>query len=136
MSMRIEDLSSLPPELQAKIATQLNTTSGKKRSKYGSKKVWRDGICFDSKKEADKYSELKMAARCRTITGFLYHGKIILAEGLDKDHRALTYETDFVILKNDGTYEIVDTKGYETQGFKDKMKVCKAKYPKLEITKE
>lgn len=136
VGMRIENLSSLPPELQAKISAQINSASGEKKSKYRSKKVWVDGICFDSQKEADKYLELKVAARCRQIDGFLYHGNVILAEGFDKEHRALTYETDFVVLKPDGTYEIIDTKGYETQVFKNKMKVCKAKYPRLEIKKE
>ena len=33
--------------------TEQNTSSPKPKNKYSSQKTWIDGICFDSKKEAD-----------------------------------------------------------------------------------
>lgn len=66
------------------------------------------------------------------IAGFLYHGKMIVAEGVD-GQAGVTYEPDFVVLNNDNTYEIIDTKGVETQVFKTKIKVLRNRYPNVEI---
>ena len=107
--------------------------SGKKASKYRSKKTWVDGLCFDSRKEADYYCQLKMLVRAGEIDGFIFHGKMIVAEGTDKDNRATTYEPDFVVLYPGQKYEIVDTKGVETQVFKVKVKALRCRYPKLKI---
>ena len=40
----------------------------KSKNKYGAKKVTVDGIQFDSKKETNRYCELKLLERCRAIT--------------------------------------------------------------------
>lgn len=106
-----------------------------KRNKYGAKKTWVDGICFDSQKEAKYYGNLKLLCRAGALAGFLYHGKMVCTEGTDKDNRAVLYETDFVLLNPDGTYKIVDTKsdGTITQVFKNKMKSLREKYPDVEV---
>ena len=43
--------------------TEQNTSSPKPKNKYSSQKTWIDGICFDSKKEADYYCQLKLLTR-------------------------------------------------------------------------
>jgi hypothetical protein len=56
----------------------------------------------------------------------------ILVEGNDAD-RAITYKADFIVFNNDGTYSIVDVKGYETEQWKRTFKQFRLKYPKLEL---
>lgn len=104
-----------------------------RRNKYNAVKTWTDGICFDSAKEAAYYGGLKLRVLAGDIAGFLYHGKMICAEGAGKEHRALLYEPDFVVIHNDGTCDIIDTKGFETDTFKAKMKSIRARYPRTEI---
>lgn len=105
----------------------------KRKSKYGAKKTWLDGICFDSKAEANYYAMLKMLVRAGEIDGFAYHGNIVCTEGEKSEHRAVLYETDFIVFKPDGTYEIIDVKGMETPVFKNKVKAIREKYPKIRI---
>lgn len=114
------------------------TELGKKKraNKYGAKKTWRDGICFDSIKEADYYSRLKLEKQGGLIAGYIVHGKMICTTGgMSSEERATTYEPDFIILNNDGTYEIIDTKSKATVTplFKNKMKTLKEKFPDVEI---
>ena len=107
----------------------------KKKNKYGARKTWAYGIAFDSQKEADYYGNLKLLLRAGVIAGYLYHGNMVCTEGTGKDNRATLYETDFVILNNDGTYRIVDTKSEATitSAFKLKMKSLHEKYPNVKI---
>lgn len=109
-----------------------------KRNKYGAKKTWVDGICFDSQKEAKYYGNLKLLCRAGALAGFIYHGNMVCTEGTDKDNKATLYETDFVLLNPDGTYKIVDVKSEATvtQVFKNKMKSLREKYPGVEINIE
>ena len=104
-----------------------------RKQKYNAVKTWTDGICFDSAKEAAYYGELKLRVLTGDIAGFLHHGKIVCAEGAGKEHRALLYEPDFVVINNDKTCEIIDTKGMETYVFQAKMKDILARYPRMEI---
>ena len=110
-----------------------NPPPEKKKSKYNAKKTWIDGICFDSKAEANYYAMTKILVRAGELHGFLYHGKIVCTEGEKSDHRAVLYEPDFVLFKPDGTYEIIDVKGMETPVFKNKIKSIYEKYPQIKI---
>lgn len=117
-------------------AVVVKETDAPKRSKYGAKKTWRDGLFFDSIKEADYYSELKTRRQCGDIAGYIVHGKMVCTTGGNSsDERAVVYEPDFVVLHNDGSYEIVDTKSEATitPVFKNKMKALKEKFPDVEI---
>ena len=106
-----------------------------KKSKYNSTKIWIDGICFDSQKEADYYCELKLLLRGGIIDGFCMQARFVVTEG-KAESRATEYVTDFVIFYPDKTYRIVDVKGMETEVFKLKMKSFKEKYPKLKVELE
>lgn len=106
-----------------------------KRNKYGAKKTWCDGICFDSQKEANYYGQLKLLHRAGALDGYMVHGALVCTTGTDKDNKATLYLPDFVLLYPDGTYKIVDTKSEptHTQVFKNKMKDLKEKFPRVEV---
>lgn len=104
----------------------------KKPSKYHSKRVKVDGILFDSQKEADYYSDLKIQLQAGVIKGFCRQPEFVLLAGFAKQ-RPETYRADFIVFNLDGTAEIVDTKGVETEVFKIKHKQFRAKFPGLEL---
>lgn len=47
--------------------------------------------------------------------------------------REINYVADFKVYNNDGTIEIIDTKGFETTDFKLKKKMFEYKYPDLTL---
>ena len=88
-------------------------------SKYKAKKASVDGIEFDSRKEANRYCELKLLQRAGKIQNLelqkafelipaqrerIIKGKVI--------ERAVTYVADFVYTKN-GRIIVEDVKGYK-----------------------
>jgi len=102
------------------------------KSKYKNNRVRVDGILFDSQLEADYYSDLKLQLKTGMIRGFCRQPEFVLQEGFG-DIRPITYKPDFIVFHNDGNYEIVDTKGFETQEFKRTRKLFKARFPGLEL---
>lgn len=103
-----------------------------KKSKYHARKVKVDGICFDSQKEADYYYNLKVLLNAGAIKGFCRQCEFVLQEG-NEDTQPIRYYADFIVFKNDGTTEIVDTKGIQTDVFKLKFKMFKNKFPGLKL---
>ena len=103
-----------------------------KRSKYNNRKTWVDGICFDSAKEAAYYQDLKLLHQAGEIRGFCRQPEFILVDG-DAEHRAITYKADFIIFNNDGTYEVIDVKGYESGQWKRTEKMFGLRYPELRL---
>jgi len=91
-----------------------------------------DGITFASKKEANRYSELKIMQRAGIIKKFTLQPEFILQEGYrrkdGKAIRPIKYIADFKVEYPDGHIEIEDTKGVETQLFKIKRKILECKY--------
>lgn len=104
----------------------------KKKPKYGNGRPIVEGIYFDSQLEADKYSELKLSLHMGVIAGFCRQPEFILLEGLGLT-RPETYRADFIVFNLDGTYEIIDTKGFCNEVFKIKAKQFKHKFPRLEL---
>ena len=102
------------------------TDSKKRKSKYRSNKVSIDGHTFDSQKEADFYSELKIRLQAKEINGFCLQPTFILAP-------SLKYKADFIIFNKDGSTEVIDVKGYKTKEYIAKKKVFEDKY-NLKIT--
>ena len=103
-----------------------------KRAKYNNKRIRVDGILFDSQKEADYYSELKLQLKAGTIKGFCRQPEFILVEGF-AERKPVTYKADFIVFNLDGTVDIIDTKGYETETFRIKYKQFLNKFPGLEL---
>lgn len=107
------------------------------KQKYGNKAVIIDGIKFQSKKEANRYCELKLLERAGKIkdlelqktfeliptqrepdtitkTGKVKQGKVI--------ERSCCYIADFVYKEN-GQLIVEDTKGMRTEVYKIKKKL-------------
>lgn len=97
-------------------------------SKYNAKKTVIDGITFDSKKEANRYMELKMLrdageitfpdqwrqVRFEIIPPFMHDGKKI---------RASYYVADFVYYDKNGNMVVEDVKGVRTALYNLKKKL-------------
>lgn len=115
---------------------KIKMPSKPKRNKYGNVKTEVDGIKFDSKKEAEYYCQLKLLKQAGEIKDFGLQPRYELQPTFRKNgttHRSITYVADFIIDNNDGTTEIVDIKGMETQVFKIKKKMFEYKYPDLNL---
>ena len=110
--------------------SNLNIYSNKKWSKYKNQKIMVDNILFDSKKEANYYTKLKILKGAGKITDLELQKKFILQDKFtlnSKTYRAITYVADFVYKEN-GQVHVVDTKGYRTQVYKIKKKLFMKKY--------
>ena len=81
-------------------------------SKFGSKKVERDGHKFDSKKEAGRYTELKLLQRAGKITDLRLQVPFLLIPS--------QYEN--------GKFVVEDAKGLKTDVYIIKRKLMLEKY--------
>ena len=98
------------------------------RSKYGNKKTVLCGITFDSKREAERYLELKAMQQRGEISSLELQKVYILAESVIINGRkkpALRYIADFVYLQ-DGKIIINDSKGMLTDVYKIKRHLMKS----------
>lgn len=96
--------------------------------KYKNRKVMIDGIKFDSKKEANRYQELKLMQRAGIIRDLQRQVKYVLIPSQKGDdgrviERPCTYIADFVYIDENGKTVVEDTKGYRTNDYKIKRKL-------------
>ncbi len=110
-------------------------------AKYGNKKVTLNGITFDSRKEAKRYSELLLLEKAGAITGLELQKPFELIpaqyERLSNEEllnpkcrktkgkcleRAVKYKADFSYLEN-GVHVVEDTKGFKTKDYILKRKL-------------
>lgn len=103
-----------------------------KKQKYNNNGCWHDGVFFRSQLEMKRYCQLKLLFNAGEIRGFVLQPEFILQEG-NIENRAITYKADFLILNNDGTYSVEDTKGYESGQWKRTYKQFKLRYPDVEL---
>ena len=103
-----------------------------KPSKYNNKRIHVDGVLFDSKKEADYYGDLKLQLKAGAIKGFCRQPEFILTAGFG-NRKPVTYKADFIVFNLDGTADVIDVKGVETEVFKIKKKLFADKFPELEL---
>ncbi len=87
-----------------------------------------DGIKFDSKKEANRYQELKLMQRAGIIRDLQRQIKYVLIPSQKGDdgrviERPCTYIADFVYIDENGKTVVEDTKGYRTNDYKIKRKL-------------
>ena len=107
--------------------SNLNIYSSKKWSKYKNQKIIVDNILFDSKKEANYYTKLKILKDAGKISGLRLQEKFVLQPSFKlngKTYRAITYVADFVY-KDDKGMHVVDVKSEATR--KDKVYRLKKK---------
>lgn len=96
-------------------------------NKYKNNKVEYDGIIFDSKKEAQRYAELKLLERVGKIKNLKRQVPFtLIPKILDQNgkviQRACKYYADFVYQLN-GKLVVEDVKGVRTQVYKIKKKL-------------
>lgn len=106
--------------------------------KYHNKKVVVDNIIFASKKEAKRYSELKLLERAHIIKDLQLQKSFELQPKYINNNnemvRAIKYVCDFYYFDNEKQrYIVEDTKGYKTEVYKLKKKIFEYKYPNLTI---
>ena len=103
-----------------------------KYSKYKSKKTTVDGFKFDSKKEANRYQELKALQREGRITGLCMQVPFVLQDAYirvdGKRIRAIKYIADFVYKDADGNIHVEDVKGMRTAVYNLKKKIFEKRY--------
>ena len=100
-------------------------------SKYKSKKTEVDGITFDSKKEAARYSELKLLEKVGAISNLELQREFILVPTQKENgkkgkviERAVKYKADFCYKDNEtGEFVVEDTKGVRTPEYIIKRKL-------------
>ena len=78
-------------------------------NKYRNVKCVYDGLKFDSKKEAQRYAELKLLEKCGVIQNLKTQVKFCIVPKTEKNRRARFYIADFVYTEN-GVDTIEDVK--------------------------
>lgn len=112
-----------------------------KYNKYKNKKVEIDGFKFDSKKEANRYLELKLLQRAKKISELTLQPSYILQESFKLDgktHRSIKYISDFRYVQ-DGITIVEDVKAsatFLTDVYKIKKKLFLFKYGSELVFKE
>lgn len=103
-----------------------------KKSKYHAQKTVLDGIKFDSKKEANRYAELKLMERAGLIKGLQRQVRFELIPAFDvggKHYRPTTYVADFVYTDmKSGKQVVEDCKGFRTDIYRLKAKMFAHKF--------
>jgi len=94
--------------------------------KYNAKKTVIDGITFDSKKEAKRYSELELLKKAGEVSWFLRQVPF------DCGGR-VKYRLDFMVFWTSGEVTFEDVKGFKTATYKMKKKLVESRYP-IQIT--
>lgn len=98
--------------------------------KYNNKIVFHDGIKFDSIREFNYYTKLKLMQNVGLIWNLELQKKYILQASFTfngKKIREISYYADFVYEDKDGLH-VIDTKGYRTDTYKLKKKLFIKKY--------
>lgn len=124
------------------------------RSKYGARKTVVDGITFASKKEADRYRELKLLERAGEIKDLQMQVAFELIPALYAEptekytkgarkgewkqgkciERAVNYIADFVYFDlRDDRWIVEDVKGMRTKEYIIKRKLFRWRYPDYEF---
>lgn len=104
-----------------------------KPSKYRSKRTEVDGIKFHSKKEADRYVQLKLLEKAGRISNLRLQERIpirIWPLRIAQDAEPVLvahYVADFVYAR-DGRTVTEDVKGFKTETYKLKKKIVEALY--------
>lgn len=104
------------------------------RNKYKAKKAVVDGIVFDSRKEAKRYTELKKLEEMGSIRDLSLQVQFelipsfeIVIDGKKRKRRPITYVADFVYYINN-VKVVEDVKGRKTEVYKIKKKIFEYKF--------
>lgn len=98
--------------------------------KYGNRKTVVDNITFDSKKEADRYVQLKLLLKAGKIEDLKLQPKYELQPKYKMNGKtvsAITYTPDFEYYE-DGIKIVEDVKGFKTRDYILRKKLFEYKY--------
>lgn len=125
--MNIEDL---PPKYQAQAQKQIGSARAKnapKRSKYNNTKESYGNLKFDSKKERERFVELKAMQDIGLIHNLKLQHNFTLREGYTTTDgeriQGTIYKADFTYYDEKGVFIIEDVKGVPTDIYKLKKKM-------------
>lgn len=108
-----------------------------RENKYKNKMVILDNIKFQSRKESNRYMELKLLEKTGLIKELELQKEFLLQPSFkknDKTYRKITYKADFYYFDAHlGKYIAEDVKGFKTDVYKLKKKMFEYKYPELEL---
>lgn len=106
-------------------------------SKYKAQKTVIDGHTFDSKREANRYCELRFMLQAKLIKDLELQPRFELQPSFRKNgktYRKIEYVADFKYFDNQKQKFVVeDVKGMLTDVFKLKRKMFEYRYPDLEL---
>ena len=135
------DISQFGKDAQAQIMAKMAVQEVKKRSKYGNRKVVRDGIKFDSEREAARFAELKVLQAMGKIRNLRLQANFTLVEGYTTIEgeriKPMVYKADFTYERatepdRNGTVywlrEVEDVKGVKTKEYQLKKKLMQDKF--------
>ena len=97
-----------------------------KYHKYHARKTEVDGIKFDSKREANRYVELKLMEQAKAIQDLKLQVKFPLVKK-SPHGREIVYIADFVYYE-DGKMVVEDSKGFKTDVYKLKKRLMAELY--------
>lgn len=107
------------------------TLKKQKQSKYHAEKAIIDGERFDSKREAERWQELRLMEKAGEISTLRRQVKYELIPAFKKPgertERSVSYIADFVYTEN-GETVVEDSKGFKTDVYKIKRKLMIEKY--------
>lgn len=134
-----------------------NGNQSAKRTKYRNQKVYayksvvsderigelektEKALVFDSKKEFDRYNELRLLEKTGKITNLKRQVPLVIQEGFvykEEKISPIVYKADFCYCLPDGQIVIEDVKGFDnetgkyitTKDFNLKWKLLKCRYP-------
>lgn len=92
------------------------------RHKFGAIRTERDGIKFQSQKEARFYDFLQLEQKAGRVLFFLMQTPFRLPGGV-------VYRVDFMVFYTDGTVGFIETKGFRTKDYIIKKKLVEALFP-------
>ena len=102
-------------------------------TKYNNKKITVDGQIFDSKKEANRYKELRLLEKAGEIHDLRMQVKFTLIPAQRDEatgtvvERECSYKADFVY-EEDGKTVVEDVKGFRTKEYVIKRKLMLWRY--------
>ena len=93
-------------------------------NKYGAKKTWFKGLKFDSKFEASIAQELELRKKAGEIKDYDCQFKIEMWAYNGNGDKAFkkSHKVDFRVHENDGSYTLLEAKGFETREWKETVK--------------
>lgn len=141
MALTSADLARLGPQAQKQVLDKLEGMKKPKKNKYGNRKVVRDGIKFDSEREAARFGELKVLRSMGKIRDLRLQANFTLVEGYTTIEgeriKPMVYRADFTYERTtepdcNGTVhwlrEVEDAKGAKTKDYLLKKKLMQDKY--------